>query len=193
MTLVANVNNLIGNGAGQAIYTATVQDAHGNLVENADITWTTTAGNMSDTTSETNSSGQATSTLSGITRTAATNASATVTATAIAGNKPATITVRTVVQVGTHTYWSMINVNTTSEATAQANCALYGGGRVLEETDLAAFQSGGGNYDSKNTADGEYTDAWYRYAGQWTSRTVDLYGNVGRTENFAGTNYTCIR
>ena len=192
-TLASNVVNLIGNGSGAAIYTATVRDAHNNLVEGASVSWGTTSGSMSDATSTTNSSGEAVSTLSGITRTASTNTSATVTATAIAGNKTANITVRTVVQVGTRFYWSMTNLNDTNEAGAQAKCALYGGGRVLEETDLADFKNGGGNYNTKSTNDGEYLDKWYRYAGQWTTRTVDLYGNVGRTEDWEGESYTCIK
>ncbi|MCI1678273.1 MAG: inverse autotransporter beta domain-containing protein [Ewingella americana] len=192
-TLASNVVNLIGNGSGAAIYTATVRDAHNNLVEGASVSWGTTSGSMSDATSTTNSSGEAVSTLSGITRTASTNTSATVTATAIAGNKTANITVRTVVQVGTRFYWSMTNLNDTNEAGAQAKCALYGGGRVLEETDLADFKNGGGNYNTKSTSDGEYLDKWYRYAGQWTTRTVDLYGNVGRTEDWEGESYTCIK
>ncbi|WP_457292150.1 Ig-like domain-containing protein, partial [Pseudomonas azotoformans] len=68
-TLASNVVNLIGNGSGAAIYTATVRDAHNNLVEGASVSWGTTSGSMSDTTSTTNSSGEAVSTLSGITRT----------------------------------------------------------------------------------------------------------------------------
>ncbi|PKB91571.1 hypothetical protein A8A01_00225 [Ewingella americana] len=192
-TLTSNVVNLIGNGSGAAIYTATVKDAHNNLVEGASVTWSTTLGSMSDTTSTTNSSGEAVSILSGITRTVSTNTSATVTATAVGPGKTANITVRTVVQVGTRFYWSMTNLNDTNEAGAQAKCALYGGGRVLEETDLADFKNGGGNYNTKSTTDGEYLDKWYRYAGQWTTRTVDLYGNVGRTEDWEGESYTCIK
>ncbi|WP_456901313.1 hypothetical protein [Ewingella americana] len=95
--------------------------------------------------------------------------------------------------MGTRFYWSMTNLNDTNEAGAQAKCALYGGGRVLEETDLADFKNGGGNYNTKSTSDGEYLDKWYRYAGQWTTRTVDLYGNVGRTEDWEGESYTCIK
>ncbi|WP_277967212.1 Ig-like domain-containing protein [Pantoea trifolii] len=62
--LRVDVTTVVANNVDKATYTATVKDAHGNLVANHPVSWSTDKGNLSGTSSSTDTNGVATVTLS---------------------------------------------------------------------------------------------------------------------------------
>jgi adhesin/invasin len=198
-TVTSSVTKMTGTGTESSIQTAMVADAYGNILPAGQtITWSSTLGSMSPATSLTDGSGIATSTLSGTLASGASNATATVTAAATAGSNTANITVRTVVSVGGKSYWTMSSDHqTTVMATAQSNCATYGGGTLFNESDFAKFLADGGGAGFQNkSVSGEYGNGWYRFGDKWSTKSADLNdsGNpAGGTNAGAGVDYACIR
>jgi adhesin/invasin len=152
---------------------------------------------MSNTTTQTDANGQTTNTLNGVVVTSTDNAVATVTAATAAGSNTHDVTVRTVLLAGGKYYWTMTSDHNTSVlATAQSNCAAFGGGRVFEESDIAIFLAAGGDYQSKSVPGGEYSNNWFRLGDKWTTKSVDLFDNAGSggaTNPRAGVEYTCVK
>ncbi|MDF4211154.1 Ig-like domain-containing protein [Pseudomonas protegens] len=87
VSLVATPTSIMANGSASSQLVAMVQDANGNPVPGASVTWTTGLGDLSADTSVTDASGKAVSSLSGKTA-----GSAAVKASAAAGSSTATVT-----------------------------------------------------------------------------------------------------
>jgi adhesin/invasin len=87
-SLVATPTSITANGIATSVLVATVKDANNNTVTaGVNVSWATSVGNLSGTTSTTDASGQAVITLSGTTA-----GTATVTATAVGGSANTTVT-----------------------------------------------------------------------------------------------------
>lgn len=195
-TLTSSVTKITGTGAEDALQTATVKDAHGNLVENVDVTWATTKGTLSNATSKTDSTGKAVSTLTAI-ETGSTNSTATVTAAGAAGNQTVSVTLRAVLGHSGEYLWTMItDHDSADEGVASANCAKYGGGRLLNESDFDRMIAA--KVDFKDMAvPNEYKDLFYRFGGQWTTKMGDIKTQdstaYGTKKAGTGTGYICIK
>ncbi|WP_321944020.1 Ig-like domain-containing protein [Paraburkholderia tropica] len=88
-SLVASPVSITANGTSTSTLTATVKDANGNLMSaGVSVSWATSAGTLSASTSTTDSEGKATVVLTSST----TAQTATLTATAVAGSKTASVT-----------------------------------------------------------------------------------------------------
>lgn len=195
-TVTSSLAKMTGTGVESSIQTATVTDANGNILQAQTVNWSTTLGNMSNATSQTDSNGEATSTLSGTVTTGASNATATVTAAATAGSKTANVTVRTVLVAGGKSYWTMMSDHATAvQTTAQGYCATYGGGRLMTESDFNAFVAAKGDFETKSVS-GEFGNPWFRFGDKWTTKAGDMSsagGKVGGTTQAAGTDYVCVK
>jgi adhesin/invasin len=198
-TVTSRLTKMTGTGTESSVQTAMVTDAYGNILPaGQNVTWSTTIGSMSDTTTQTDASGKTTSTLINTIETGNSNGTATVTAAATAGSKDAAVTVLPVAMVGGKYYWTLIQDHQTSVlATAQNSCATYGGGVVMVESDVAPFLSAGGGaaFQNKNVS-GEYLNVSYRLGDHWTTRSSDLSdeGNIPTgPRDGEGTNYVCVK
>lgn len=197
--VTSSVTKMTGTGVESSIQTATVKDAYGNILPAGQtVNWSTTIGNMSNATTQTDASGQTTSTLSGAMASGAANGTATVTAAATAGSNTADVTIRTVAIVGGKSFWTMISDHQTGvQATAQGFCATYGGGVLANEADLAPFvTAGGGAVFNSKTVSGEYLNNFYRFGDKWSSKSGDFNdaGNAaGGTSDAAGVDYVCVK
>jgi len=198
-TVTSSLTKMTGTGTESSVQTAMVTDAYGNILPaGQNVTWSTTIGSMSDTTTQTDASGKTTSTLINTIETGNSNGTATVTAAATAGSKDAAVTVLPVAMVGGKYYWTLIQDHQTSVlATAQNSCATYGGGVVMVESDVAPFLSAGGGaaFQNKNVS-GEYLNVSYRLGDHWTTRSSDLSdeGNIPTgPRDGEGTNYVCVK
>ncbi|MRT05110.1 Ig-like domain-containing protein [Ewingella americana] len=196
-TLTPSIAKITGSGGETSTLTALVKDAKGNVVANQAVTWSTTMGDLSGATSSTDVNGNATIALSAI-HVATTNGTAAVTASATAGNKSANVVVRPVILAGGKYYWTMTSDhNTTTESTAQNNCATFGGGTANTLADLQDFAAGGGDF-ARMSVSGEYGgNHWYLLAGTWTTTTGDYHssgtGPIGGTSSNPGTAYVCSK
>ncbi|CAG9235657.1 exported hypothetical protein [Paraburkholderia tropica] len=106
VSLAQSATSGTADGTSTTTFTATVQDANGNLVSGATVTWSTTLGTLSATSTSTNSSGQ-----TSITLTAPSAAgTATVTAAATAGSASGAVT-----YTSAHSYQLTISSSTAVE------------------------------------------------------------------------------
>ncbi|MBI6694244.1 Ig-like domain-containing protein, partial [Pseudomonas corrugata] len=85
--LTATPASIVANGVATSTLAATVEDANGNPVPNAPVTWTTSTGTLSAASSTTDANGKASVTLKGTTA-----AIASVKAQAVAGSSTASVT-----------------------------------------------------------------------------------------------------
>lgn len=200
VSMTPSLATMTGTGTESSILTAVVKDAHGNLLPAGQtVTWSTTLGTLADATTQTDVNGETSTTLTDTIATGTSNATSMVTATAAGGNNTADIIIRAVASVGGKYIWTMKTTHPTNVlTTAQANCATYGGGRVFQESDIAAFlAAGGGKVFQNQKVSGEYGNDFYRLGNKWDTHKVDLSDEgVAPTGNLvtgAGESYVCIK
>lgn len=198
VTLTSSIGKITGNGAENAVQTAIVKDANDNLVEGVEVSWSTSKGQMTESTSKTDSNGEAIGTLH-VVETGPSNVKATVTAAAVKGSQTTDVEVRTVIKSSSGLYvWTMIvDHNTDVLDNAKKYCAIYGNGRVMSEADFDGLIREKVDFKEKSTGGGEYTDKYYKFSDQWGVRSGDIRTEDstpwGKKENTAGSGYICIK
>ncbi|MBP2171295.1 adhesin/invasin [Erwinia toletana] len=171
VTLTSDKTRITGTGGEEAQLTATVKDAKGNLVPGATVTWQSNAGSYNPN-STTDSDGKTQITLSAV-RAATTDITAKVSAKATIGT-PATmdIGIRAVLQTNGKYYWTLIRdhriSNSAPASVALANCQNYGGGRLLNSSDVNDFGPGKADFATQSVAD-EFQDWAYKISDNWTT------------------------
>ncbi|MGE6473191.1 Ig-like domain-containing protein [Serratia proteamaculans] len=154
--LVAMPATIVANGVATSALEATVEDANGNPVPNASVTWTTSTGSLSAASSTTDASGKARVTLKGTA-----TGSASVQAMAAAGASTATVTLTADsstakvlnISASPATVPADGTVTTLSATVTDANNNPLGAGiTVLWQTDLNTLSAASSVTDSNGVA-----------------------------------------
>jgi len=193
-TIVSNKAKLTGTGVETATITATIVDANDNPLSGVTPVWTTSTGTVVGN-GDTDANGQATATLTGPVLVATVNGAAAVKAETVAGNDTVNVAIRPVQQVNSKYYWTMLTDHpSTVETTAAGYCTSYGGGRLLQRSDVTDFTTGAGDFALMKVT-GEYSNINYGLAGEWTNSADinSVNGIHGVLENATPQGYACVK
>lgn len=193
-TIVSDKAKLTGTGVETATITATIIDANDNPLSGVTPVWTTSTGTVVGN-SDTDVNGQATATLTAPVLVATVNGAATVKAQTVAGNDTVNVAIRPVQRVNSKYYWTMLTDHpSTVETTAAGYCTSYGGGRLLQRSDVSDFTAGSGDFALMKVT-GEYSNISYGLAGEWTNSADinSVNGLYGVVVNTAPRGYACVK
>ncbi len=197
-SLYRRVDSITGTGDEKVTLVATVQNASGKPVPNMTVTWSTSLGDLSSTTSETNENGSASIQFSAIS-TMPSNQKARLTAVVNASRMPIDVIVRSVMKVGQKYYWTQYSTYSEngSEAKAKELCGAHGGGTAATLADLKAFTAGNGDF-ARMKVSGEYEVPTYKLAGSWDTSSGDFGSAASHTVGSThigshGKYYVCVK